>query len=100
WRRGAASVQLVFDLLHGNPEVLAFARPTRRMDAGSAAKRIDRETGVVRERRQPSRVGGRNRLEARVLGKARTGLGGAPAGKPTPRTRPGSRRAREMRASL
>ena len=40
------------DLLHGHAEILVRAGPARRMDAGRAAERIDREAGIVGEGRQ------------------------------------------------
>src|SRR5207245_2661756 len=46
-RTRAALAQLVFHDLHGPPKVFLRARPARRIDAGIAAERIDRQPGIV-----------------------------------------------------
>ena len=46
---GAVVAQHRFDRFHGAREVLVVAGPARRVDAGRAAERIDRQPGIVGE---------------------------------------------------
>src|SRR6266446_5234363 len=70
-----ALAQHAFDFLHGVAKILFRARPARRMDAGRAVERLDREARIVRERGESRRHRGELGLDACVLAKARARFG-------------------------
>src|SRR6478672_7064638 len=62
------------NLIHGGAKILAGSCPSRRVNARFAVKRIDDQTGVVGECRFFTCPCGRQRLDARIGGKARSGF--------------------------
>ncbi len=58
---------------HGAGEVARFARPSRRMDAGRAVKRLDRKAGIVRK---CGLAGGKRRDDGFELSVLRESLAG------------------------
>src|SRR6185312_8127412 len=71
-RLRAALDQQSLDTIHGRAKILVGAGPTRGMDAGLAAKRINDQTGIVGKCGLVARACGSARLDARVLSKSRT----------------------------
>src|SRR5262245_61529977 len=66
-RMRAALAQPPFYRLHGSLKVLVRARPARRVNTRLTAERIDGESGIVRECRQPTGRCRGARLQTRVL---------------------------------
>ncbi len=74
---GAAIVlalQRVFDLAHGDGEILSRPGPAGGVDAGRTAQRRDREAGIVGQRRQPRGFGRCPGLQGGILGESGAGF--------------------------
>src|ERR1700730_5124800 len=72
--RRAALLQQAFDPGHRGGKILSWAGPARGEDSGRAVQRADRQSGIIRERRQLRRFRRGHRLDLRIGAKAVAGL--------------------------